>query len=172
MLYELAWVYVRLGDYQRAQRALEVLSITDPESLQFADGSLLRADLMLRSGQFEKALDPVSQRAEPLRPDPRAGDRVPRRHHAIRPSTTTSWSRRARDVGDGGDLSPDRDPVGARRSRERSRLFAMIDDVTASRDLIKRSHRLVMKLNAVLGAPTRIKAFPEIMAAMEQALAS
>src|SRR5690606_41122010 len=41
MLYELAWVYVRLGDFQRAQRALEVLAITDPKSLELADSSLL-----------------------------------------------------------------------------------------------------------------------------------
>jgi len=32
MLYELAWVYVRLGDFERAQRALEVLTITDPNN--------------------------------------------------------------------------------------------------------------------------------------------
>ena len=52
MLYELAWVYAQLGDYQRAQRALEVLSITDPQKLELSDGSLLRADLMLRSRQI------------------------------------------------------------------------------------------------------------------------
>ena len=50
MLHELAWVYVRLGDYQRAQRALEVLAITDPNNLDIADGSLLRADLLLALG--------------------------------------------------------------------------------------------------------------------------
>jgi hypothetical protein len=47
-----------------------VLSITDPESLSLADGSLLRADLMLRSGQFEKALTlyrGVRGRFDPIR---------------------------------------------------------------------------------------------------------
>src|SRR5262249_51972047 len=56
MLYELAWVYVRLGDAERALRSLEVLSIADPNSPYMADGTLLRADLMLRTGQFDKAL--------------------------------------------------------------------------------------------------------------------
>ena len=56
MLYELAWVYVRLGDVDRAQRALEVLAIADPNSPNIADGTLLRADSMLRAGQFDKAL--------------------------------------------------------------------------------------------------------------------
>src|SRR6185503_3146570 len=47
MLYELAWVYVKLGDIERAQRALEVLAIAEPNSTNIADGSLLRGDLML-----------------------------------------------------------------------------------------------------------------------------
>ena len=41
MLYELAWVYVRLGDVQRAERALEVLSIADPSSTRAGDATLL-----------------------------------------------------------------------------------------------------------------------------------
>ena len=56
MLYELAWVYVRLSDVDRAQRALEVLAIAEPNSQNIADGSLLRGDLMLRAGRFDKSL--------------------------------------------------------------------------------------------------------------------
>ncbi|HEY8042315.1 MAG TPA: tetratricopeptide repeat protein, partial [Polyangiaceae bacterium] len=56
MLYELAWVYVRLGDVQRAERALEVLMISDPNSQYIGDGTLLRADLLLRAGAFDRAL--------------------------------------------------------------------------------------------------------------------
>ncbi len=70
MLYELAWVYVRLGDFERAQRALEVLTITDPNNLELADGSLLRADLMLRAGGIPKRARPVQGRLGPLRSDP------------------------------------------------------------------------------------------------------
>jgi tetratricopeptide (TPR) repeat protein len=56
MLYELAWVYVRLGDVQRAERALEVLMVSDPNSPYIGDGTLLRADLLLRAGAFDRAL--------------------------------------------------------------------------------------------------------------------
>ena len=56
MLYELAWVYVRLGDVQRAERALEVLMVSDPNSQYIGDGTLLRADLLLRAGAFDRAL--------------------------------------------------------------------------------------------------------------------
>src|SRR5258708_8410623 len=71
MLYELAWVYVRLGDAEPALRSLEVLSIADPNSPYMADGTLLRADLTLRTGQFAKALS-LSQPAPPhLHPTPK-----------------------------------------------------------------------------------------------------
>ena len=56
MLYELAWVYVKLGDADRALRALEVLAVADPKGQNIADGTLLRGDLMLRAGKFDKAL--------------------------------------------------------------------------------------------------------------------
>src|SRR6185312_10430087 len=56
MLYELAWVFVRLGDVDRAERALEVLAVSDPDSQYIGDGTLLRADLLLRAGAFDRAL--------------------------------------------------------------------------------------------------------------------
>lgn len=167
MLYELAWVYVRLGDYQRAQRSLEVLSITDPENLRFADGSLLRADLMLRSGQFEKALTlykTVRSRFDPIREQVStflADTQDPAVYYDKLVSEQLDSEK--------GALSP---VViqWAREEAENDRAFAVIDDVTASRSLIKKSKRLVVKLNAVLGSGTRMRAFPELVAAMEQTL--
>jgi tetratricopeptide (TPR) repeat protein len=164
MLYELAWVYVRLGDFNRAQRALEVLTITDPQRLRLADGSLLRADLMLRSGQYEQALvayegirkefDPVREQVDAfLRnvTDPAVYyDRL----------TQEEWV-------SGDDLSPIV-LEWAREEAEDDRVFSVIDDVTRSRDLIKRSRGLVAKLSAVLASPARAKAFPELKASLEQ----
>jgi tetratricopeptide (TPR) repeat protein len=167
MLYELAWVYVRLGDYQRAQRSLEVLSITDPEGLKYADGSLLRADLMLRSGQFEKALTlyrSVRSRFDPIREQVTV-------FLTDTQDPAIYYDKLMEEQVGGGESTLS--PVviqWAREEAENDRAFAVIDDVTASRDLIKRSHRLISKLNAVLGSSTRIRAFPEIMAAMEQTL--
>lgn len=167
MLYELAWVYVRLGDYQRAQRSLEVLSVTDPENLRFADGSLLRADLMLRSGQFEKALTlykSVRSRFDPIREQVTAflnDTQDPAVYYDKLVSEQLESEK--------GALSPIV-IQWAREEAENDRAFAVIDDVSASRELIKKSKRLVVKLNAVLGSGTRLRAFPELVAAMEQTL--
>jgi tetratricopeptide (TPR) repeat protein len=167
MLYELAWVYVRLGDNQRAQRALEVLSVTAPGSLHLADGSLLRADLMLRSGMFERALElyeSVRQEFDPMRQkvdtflstttdptvyyDKLVEEQIDDEHSGV-PSVVLSWVREA---------------------AEDERVFGVIDDVTRSRDLIKKSRELVRKLTAVLSSPTRARAFPELKAGLERSL--
>ncbi|MFO0592271.1 MAG: tetratricopeptide repeat protein [Polyangiaceae bacterium] len=169
MLYELSWVYVKLGDIERAQRALEVLAIADPNSTNIADGSLLRGDLMLRAGQFETSLkvyESVRNRYDPMREkvetflsstnDPAVyydrlsqGELSALENRTDLPAVAVQW---ARDEEDG--------PMA----------FAVIDDITECRDLIKRSNELIERLNAVLSAPNRVRAFPELKAGEEQAL--
>ena len=165
MLFELAWVYVRVGDYQRAQRALEVLSITAPESLNFADSSLLRADLMLRSKKFTRALslyETVRERFDPMR------EQV----DIFLKSTTDPAVYYDRLVED--NLVSARRPLPqtiiewVREAAEEDRAFAVIDEVTRSRTLIRESRRLARKLGAVLRTSTRVKAFPELKAGLER----
>ncbi len=167
-LYELAWVFVRLGDYSRAQRALEVLTITDPNNLELADGSLLRADLMLRSGDFQNALNlyrNVRDHFDPIRKsvddflastsdpavyyDKLTADEATMATETKLPKVVLEW---------------------AREQAENEHVFGMIDDVTRSRDLIKRSRKLAVKLEAVLSVPTRVKAFPEIRSGLQYTL--
>ena len=57
-----------------------------------------------------------------------------------------------------------------REAAEDDRVFGVIDDVTRSRDLIKKSRELVRKLTAVLSSPTRARAFPDLKAGLEKAL--
>ena len=169
MLYELSWVYVKLGDIERAQRALEVLAIADPNSTNIADGSLLRGDLMLRAGQFETSLkvyESVRNRYDPMREkveaflssttDPAVyydrlsqGELSALENRADLPAVAVQWAREEED----GPMA-----------------FAVIDDITECRDLIKRSNELIERLNAVLSAPNRVRAFPELKAGEEQAL--
>lgn len=168
-LYELAWVFVRLGDFSRAQRALEVLTITDPNNLELADGSLLRADLMLRSGDFQNALNlyrNVREHFDPIRKsvddflastsdpavyyDKLTADEAAMATETKLPKVVLEW---------------------AREQAEDQHVFGMIDDVTRSRDLVKRSRKLAVKLDAVLSVPTRAKAFPELRAGIQYAMA-
>jgi len=168
MLYELAWVYVRLGDFGRAQRALEVLTITDPNNLELADGSLLRADLMLRAGEFQNALGlykDVSGHFDPIRQQ--LDDFLKSTNDpAVYYDKLTS--------DDFGAASDDKLPKvvldWARDQAQDQHVFGVIDDVSRSRALIKDSRKLASKLGAVLSVSSRVKAFPEIQVQLQQVL--
>jgi tetratricopeptide (TPR) repeat protein len=168
MLYEIAWVHVRMGDFQRAQRALEVLAVTDPDSLELADGSLLRADLMLRSGQFESALkiyESVRQRFDPIRSQVSEFLEV-----TTDPAVYYDQLLDEGIAGGGGQVLPPMVLTWARQEAEDAHVFSMIDDVNRSRGLVKDSRLLAAKLNALLGSSTRVKAFPELQQALQEVL--
>jgi hypothetical protein len=168
MLYELSWVYVRLGDFKRAQRALELLSVLSPETLHFADGSLLRADLMLRSKDYEGALrvyQSVKGRFAPILSDV---------SHVL---TTTRdpavYYDQLVQERLGVRTEHDLPPVvmdWVREESEDDRVFALIDDVTRGRDLVRDSQRMVKQMGSVLGSSTRAKAFPDLKLKLQVAL--
>ena len=169
MLYELAWVYVRLGDVERAQRALEVLAVAEPNSQNIADGSLLRADLMLRAGQFDKSLkvyEGVRTTYDPMR----------LKVDAFLGSTSDpavyydKLSQEQLEALDQNSILPPLAVQWAREAEDGPAAFAVIDDVNQCRDLIKQSNEMVEKLNAVLSSPNRVRAFPELKAGEEKAL--
>ena len=169
MLYELAWVYVRLGDVDRAQRALEVLAVADPESQNIADGSLLRADLMLRAGQFDKSLkiyEGVRGTYDPMKA----------KVDAFLGSTSDpavyydKLSQEQLEALDSTSILPPLAVQWAREAEDGPAAFAVIDDVASCRDLIKDSNEIIERLNAVLSSPNRVRAFPELKAGEQKAL--
>jgi len=169
MLYELAWVYVRLGDVQRAERALEVLSIADPDSTYLADGTLLRADLLLRAGAFDKALElytTIRTQYEPIR----------QKVDDFLGSTTdvaVFYQKLSQHMLDQLDTTSDIPPIAVRWAQEMEDgplAFAVIKDVNECKTLIRQSEDLIAKLNALVGASNRVRAFPELLAGEEMAL--
>ncbi|MBX3227226.1 MAG: tetratricopeptide repeat protein [Labilithrix sp.] len=169
MLYELAWVYVRLGDVQRAERALEVLSIADPSSAQAGDATLLRADLLLRAGSFEKALQlylGVREEYEPMRA--KLEDFIA---HTPDPAVYyEKLSQQQLDVLDQNEQLPPTAVRWAREAEDGAMAFAVIDDVNQCKQLIRQSYQLIDKLSIILGASNRVRAFPELKAGEEKAL--
>lgn len=169
MLYELAWVYVRLGDVQRAERALEVLQITDPGSPLVGDGSLLRADLLLRAGAFDKSLqlyESVKAQYDPMRA----------KVEAFLDSTKDvrvyydKLSQQQLDVLDQNEALPSLAIRWAREAEDGPMAFAVIDDVNQCKTLIKQSYALIDKLTTIINASNRVRAFPELLAGEERAL--
>jgi len=169
MLYELAWVYVRLGDVQRAERALEVLSIADPDSSFVGDGTLLRADLLLRAGAFDKALqlyEQVRTQYDPMRV----------KVENFLSSTTDvavyydRLSQQQMDALETADALP---PIAVRWAREAEdgpASFRIIDDINQCRKLISDSEILIDRLMTLTGSANRVRAFPELLAGEQRAV--
>ena len=169
MLYELAWVYVRLGDVQRAERALEVLQVADPSSPYVGDGTLLRADLLLRAGSFDKALalyEGVRTQYDPMRA----------KVEAFLDSTNDvgvyyeKLSQQQLDALDQNEALPKLAIRWAREAEDGPAAFAVIDDVNQCRTLIKQSNELIENLTVLTDASNRVRAFPELEAGEEAAL--
>jgi tetratricopeptide (TPR) repeat protein len=169
-LYELSWVYVRLNDTARATRALEILSIVDPSNSYQADGSLLRADLLLRGGEFKKALDlyeSVRHDYDPMR------ERV---DTFLKSSSDPAvyYDKLANSAEMEGIESalmlPPLAVQWAREAQDGPAAFALLDDLGKSRELLRQSQTMIGKLRSVLSAPNRVKAFPELRAGDERAL--
>lgn len=171
MLYELAWVYVRLGDVQRAERALEVLSIADPNSSYVGDGTLLRADLLLRAGAFDKALqlyegvrtqyDPMRLKVENFLSSTKSGD------------VSVYYDKLAQQEMDTLDQSEQLPALAVRWAREAEdgpAAFAVIDDVNQCNALIRDSELLIDKLTTLTTSANRVRAFPELLAGEERAV--
>jgi tetratricopeptide (TPR) repeat protein len=169
MLYELAWVYVRLGDVQRAERALEVLMISDPNSQYIGDGTLLRADLLLRAGAFDRALQlyqSVLAQYEPMRSkvDSFLGSTK---------DVSVYYDKLAQQQLDLLDQNEQLPAIAVRWAREAEdgpAAFAVIDDVNECKTLIRQSNQLIDKLTALTAASNRVRAFPELEAGEEAAL--
>jgi len=169
MLYELAWVYVRLGDVVRAQRALEVLSVAAPESQDVADAQLLRGDLMLRAGQYDKSkkvYETVRNNYEGMRG----------RLDAFLGSTKDpgvyfdTLTNEQLELFESSAALPELIIRWAREGEDGETAFAIIDDVAMCRRLIKESNEMIERLNAVLSSPNKIRALPALKSGAERGL--
>jgi len=54
-LYEIAWAYVKKGNFQRAKNAIDILLLVDPESSLAPDARLLQGHLLLKLQQYDEA---------------------------------------------------------------------------------------------------------------------
>jgi tetratricopeptide (TPR) repeat protein len=161
-LFELSWTYVRSGDYERAQRTLEALTVLDPGLVDGADAALLRADLILRSGRFAEAETAYSEIRAKYSPLEAQVDEYIQGHTdpAVYYDQLT-----VSDIEVSGLPSIALD--WAREEARGERVFAILDDVGRSRKLIAEGRRMAVLLRAALSSDARAKVFPEARRELE-----
>ena len=170
-LFETAAVHVQMGDSLRAQRALEVLAVVDPDGPQAAEAGLLRGDLELRTKQFDKSLatfESIRHQFEPM------SERVA----AFLASTSDPavfYDQLIEDQLTVTDAGPQMSPLAVRWAREADQgqeAFSVVNEVVRTRTLLRHGQDLDTKLHAVMNSPARSKAFPELRAGQQVALGS
>ena len=170
-LFELASVYVEMADVHRAQRALEMLAVVDPQGAQAAEASLLRGELELRAGLFAAAqatFEGVKAQFQPMR------ERV----DAFLNSTSDPavyYDKLVMDqlTGiDSSDTLPTLAIQWARQAPDGAEAFAVVDEVVQTRSVLQQTERLVNRIQAIMESSGRSRAFPQLQSAEQTTISA
>jgi TolA-binding protein len=160
-LYEVAWVYIRMGDSTRAERALEVLVIASPESKYIADGSILRGNLLLRNGQLDDAAKVFKGATDSYGPIRDKLDKVLVDH----PDTQTYFRGVVRDnieVFDANSILPAEAVPFATEEADLKRALDVLSDLAEARALVKETSLLIRRMTDALAIENQASIFPDL----------
>jgi tetratricopeptide (TPR) repeat protein len=168
-LYELAWVYIRMGDASRAEQALEVMSVAAPESQHIPDGKLLRANLLLRNGQYDSAtvvFDEVGKQFGPVREEL---DRMLAAHDdAV--AYFQQLVRNNIEVFDAAAFLPPSAQRWAIAEGDMDRAMDTLRDMSQARQLVRETTDIVQRLDAALSAPNLVAVFRDLRQQRERSV--
>ncbi len=169
-LYEIAWVYIRMGDSTRAERALEVLSVAAPESRYIPDGKILRANLLLRNGRFDDANELFREVAREFGPVRRELDEMLESHD----DPQAYFRQLVRENMESFDANAFLPPLAQRWAQlegDMDRALNVLSDLSTARRLVRETSELVERLNAALAQPNRVAVFADLRLQMERSTA-
>jgi tetratricopeptide (TPR) repeat protein len=169
-LYELAWVYIRMGDSMRAERALEVLAVAAPDSRFIPDGNLLRGNLLLRNGRFDDANRIFREVAREFGPVRAELDELV----AGRADPLAYFRGLVRDNMETFDANAFLPPLAQRWAELESdmdRAMDVLSDLAQARRLVRETSELVERLEAALTQPNGAAVFPDLRRQMERSTA-
>jgi TolA-binding protein len=161
-LYEIAWVYIRLGDSTRAERALEVLAVAAPESRYIPDGQLLRGNLLLRNGRLDDAYEVFRAVATEFGPVRRELDEMIADHSA----DPVGYFRElvAQNL-ESFDVSAFLPPLAQRWAEiegDMDRAMSVLEDLAEARRMVHDTTNLVARLEAALATPNIVVVFGDL----------
>jgi len=166
-LYEQAWALVRSGDAVRAERTLEILSVSNPDSPLIPEGRLLWGNLLLRTGRFDRARQVFQTVRDQFGPINSQLERLMAEHtnpelyfHQLVMSNI--------NVFDSSSFVPSAALQWFRSEGTLDRALAVVSDLNLCRQYIRESEDLVSRLNAAISAPSRAHVFIDLRNAREQ----
>lgn len=169
-LYEIAWVYIRMGDSTRAERALEVLAVAAPDSRFIPDGNLLRGNLLLRNGRLDDANRVFREVAREFGPVRMELEQLIAGHA----DPAAYFRRLVRDNMESFDANAFLPPLAQRWAQlegDMDRALSVLGDLSQARRLVRETTELVERLEAALGQPNRVAVFSDLRLQMERSTA-
>ncbi len=160
-LYEISWVYIRMGDSTRAERALEVLAIAAPDSRYLADGSILRGNLLLRNGQLDQASEVFVNASQTFGPVRDKFDRIAADHSDL-PAYFRSLVRENIEVFDVNTILPAEAVPFANESADMERALRVLSDLSQARELVRETTSLARRLELALDASNKVNLFGDL----------
>jgi TolA-binding protein len=159
-LFEQAWAHIKLGDAIRAERALEILAISAPDSPLIPEGKLLWGNLLLRTGRFQRAQQVFQEVRDQFGPVyqqiTQATDRAnPELYfrELIR-SNLQSF--------DASSFLPTQALAWVRQEGGLENSLRVIHDLNDCRTYVREATDLIDRLNAALNAPSRSHVFQDL----------
>jgi len=161
-LYEIAWVYIRLGDSVRAERALEVLTVAAPDSRYIPDGKLLRANLLLRNGRLDEAYAVFREVAAEFGPVRVELDQMIADHSADPVGYFRELVRDNMETFDVGAFLPPLAQRWAEIEGDMGRAMSVLEDLAEARRMVRDTANLVARLEAALATPNIVVIFSDL----------
>lgn len=167
-LYEIAWAYIQDGDSVEAERALEVLAMTDPDNPLLADAHVLRANLLLRNHNFDEADRVFDEVRNKFAPIVRELDEIYRKQRDPR-----AFFRQLVRQGGGfisleSFLGPHIRPW-IRTNRDFERALRVMNDLIEARRYAREAKSLAARVEGILDGARPIAIFGDLRAATEKA---
>ncbi len=169
-LYEIAWVHIRQGDSERAERALEVLTIAAPDSRFLPDAKVLRGNLLLRNGRLDDANTTFRDVARQFGPVRRELDELTQN----RADAAGYFKQLVRDNLQSFDANAFLPPLAARWARveeDTDRALTVLADLNRARTLVRETSELIDRLNAIVSSPSLVSAFPDLRSQRQTSVA-
>lgn len=169
-LYEIAWVYIRMGDSTRAERALEVLAVAAPDSRFIPDAAVLRGNLLLRNGRFDDAEEVFRRVRNQFGPVRRELDEMLEAHAEPR----EYFQQLVRENMQSFDADQFLPPLARRWASiegDMDRALNVLGDLARARQLVSETSDLIDRLSAAINTPNRVNVFPDLRSHRERTIA-
>jgi tetratricopeptide (TPR) repeat protein len=168
-LYEIAWAYIKSGEYRKALRALDLLVLAHPESPKIPDVKVLQGNLLIRLEDWGRATDLFSKTREKFMPVQGRMKQIMVEHSEPRVFFDVLLARNLGETGITIQL-PELAVSWVKEEPDVKRALDLVKDVREIQSSIKEAKDLIARLERAVNSPAKVKIFPEFAAAKASAL--